>query len=82
MVGENMEGMGEKLKLIDRIKGQIEYAGQVDMDYCPEVTHKDVAALIEYYEAAEGEFRYSAGSGDTPMYRRLKKARAALEKEE
>ena len=44
---------------------------------------KHLKALIAYYEAAEEELKYVIGaSGDTPEYRRLKKARAELKKED
>ena len=68
------------MKLIDRIKKELKYAGRVDMDYCPEVTCKDLAALIEFVEATERWLYSSRHSG--PEWDRLLKARAALEKEE
>ena len=41
-----------------------------------------ITPLVEYFEASEAEFKYVGTSGDTATYRRLRKARAALEKEE
>ena len=72
------------MKIIDRIKEDLEGAKDGDgtpWNYLSTAT-KDLRALVEYFEAAEGEFKYSASSGDTPMYRRLKSARAKLEAED
>ena len=65
------------MRLIDRIKRDANHA-----NVWVSMRVSEVNALVEYFEAAEGEFRYLGTSGDTPMYRRLKKARAELEKEE
>ena len=63
------------MKTIDRIRDEINII-------VPPPWDRRIALLVEYYEAAEGEFKYVGISGDTPMNRRLKQARARLEKED
>ena len=72
------------MKTIDRIKDDIEGAKDHDGTLWRylSIELKDLKALVEYHRAAEMEFKYVGISGDTPMNRRLKQARARLEEEE
>ena len=66
------------MKVIEHIKKDVEL-GTKNYWLYTRVERERFKALIEYYEAAEGEFHYLGTSGDTPMYRRLKAARTKLE---